>query len=545
MHPIQSIAQQLSIPESEQELYGKYKAKLPLNLIDQKKVDQGKLILVTAISPTPAGEGKTTVSIGLAQGLNKIQKKTCVVLREPSLGPVFGIKGGAAGGGYAQVLPMEDINLHFTGDISAVEKAHNLLAALIDNNLQNSKTTLGLDPRRITWKRVLDMNDRAIRHITIGQGGTGNGMPRESGFDITVASEVMAILCLCNGREDLKNRLGNILVGFTMDLKPIFARDLKAQGAMAALLKDAIMPNLVQTLEGNPAIIHGGPFANIAQGTNSVLATKMGLSLADYVVTEAGFGSDLGAEKFYDIKCQSSGLKPSASVLVATIRALKYHGGADLKSLKEPNPDAVRKGLVNLEKHLENTRHFGIPAIVAINHFVSDTEEEIKIVKDHCAALGFQAIPTKVWAEGGDGAIELAHAVTAAIETQEQNSFTPLYSWDTPVEEKIHTIATKIYGADGVTYSQKAKLNLKRIERLGLDKLAICVAKTQKSLSDDPRKIGRPKNFKINVREIEIAAGAGFLIPITGDIMRMPGLPAVPSAEQIDIDDDGQITGLF
>lgn len=545
LQAIQTIAQQLNIPESDLELYGKYKAKLPLHLIDDNKIKKGKLILVTAISPTPAGEGKTTVSIGLSQGLNKIQRKSCVVLREPSLGPVFGIKGGAAGGGYAQVLPMEDINLHFTGDISAVEKAHNLLAALIDNNLQNRKTTLGLDPRRITWKRVMDMNDRSIRQITIGQGGTGNGMPRESGFDITVASEVMAILCLCEGREDLKNRLGNILVGFTTDFKPIYARDLKAQGAMAALLKDAIMPNLVQTLEGNPAIIHGGPFANIAQGTNSVLATKMGLSLADYVVTEAGFGSDLGAEKFYDIKCQSAGLKPNASVLVATIRALKYHGGADLKTLTEPNPEAVRKGLVNLEKHLENTRHFGIPAVVAINHFVSDTDEEIQIVKDRCAELGFQAITTKVWAEGGNGAIELAQAVAAAAEEQQQSAFTPLYQWEATVEEKIHTIATKIYGADRVTYGPKAQLNLRRIKRLGLEHLAVCVAKTQKSLSDDPKKIGRPSGFTINVREIEIAAGAGFLIPITGDMMRMPGLPAVPAAEHIDIDDDGQITGLF
>lgn len=545
LQPIQNIAQQLNIPEDELELYGKYKAKLPLHLIDQEKVSQGKLILVTAISPTPAGEGKTTVSIGLSQGLNKIQKKSCVVLREPSLGPVFGIKGGAAGGGYAQVLPMEDINLHFTGDISAVEKAHNLLAALIDNNLQNRKTTLGLDPRRITWKRVMDMNDRSIRQITIGQGGTGNGMPRESGFDIAVASEVMAILCLCKGRVDLKNRLGSILVGFTTDFKPIYARDLKAQGAMAALLKDAIMPNLVQTLEGNPAIIHGGPFANIAQGTNSVLATKMGLSLSDYVVTEAGFGSDLGAEKFYDIKCQSAELKPSASVLVATIRALKYHGGADLKTLTEPNPEAVRKGLVNLEKHLENTRHFGIPAVVAINHFVSDTDEEIQIVKDRCAELGFQAVTTKVWADGGNGAIDLAQAVATAVEGQEENSFTPLYNWDAPVEEKIKTIATKIYGASDVSYGPKAELNLRRIKRLGLEKLAICMAKTQKSLSDDPKKIGRPSGFTINVREIEIAAGAGFLIPITGDMMRMPGLPAVPAAEHIDIDDEGQITGLF
>ena len=544
LQPIPKIAAQLGVSEEDLQLYGKYKAKLPLKLIDREKAAQNKLILVTAISPTPAGEGKTTMSIGLSQGLNRIGKKTCVVLREPSLGPVFGIKGGAAGGGYSQVLPMEDINLHFTGDISAVEKSHNLLSALIDNNLQNRKSTLGLDPRRITWKRVLDMNDRALRHVTIGLGGTGNGIPRESGFDISVASEVMAILCLSDGIEDLKRRLGNILVGFTGDRSPIYAKDLKAQGAMAALLKDAIKPNLVQTLEGYPAIIHGGPFANIAQGTNSVIATRMGLSLADYVVTEAGFGSDLGAEKFYDIKCQSAGLKPSASVIVATIRALKYHGGASLKKLKEPNPDAVEKGLVNLEKHLENSKLYGIPAVVAINRFTSDTDEELNIVKKRCEALGFTAVIADIWAQGGQGAIELAEAVADAAENG-GGQFQALYNWDAPVEDKVSTIATKIYGADKVIYSRKAQLHLKRIQRLGLDKLAICIAKTQKSLSDNPALIGRPSGFTIHVREIEIAAGAGFLVPITGDIMRMPGLPSIPSAEHIDIDEDGNITGLF
>lgn len=544
LKPIQDIADQLSIDHDELQLYGKYKAKLPLSLIDKEKAAQSNLVLVTAISPTPAGEGKTTMSIGLSQGLNRIGKKTCVVLREPSLGPVFGIKGGAAGGGYSQVLPMEDINLHFTGDISAVEKSHNLLSALLDNNLQNRKTTLGIDPRRITWKRVLDMNDRSLRQITIGMGGTGNGMPRESGFDIAVASEVMAILCLSDGMEDLKKRLGNILIGFKADRTPVYAKDLKAQGAMAALLKDAVKPNLVQTLEGYPAIIHGGPFANIAQGTNSVLATRMGLSLADYVVTEAGFGSDLGAEKFLNIKCQSAGLKPKATVIVATIRALKYHGGGDLKNLTEPNPEAVAKGCVNLEKHLENTRLYGIPAVVAINRFTSDTDEEIEIVKKRCEAMGIKAVLAEVWAKGGEGAIELAEAVTEAVESGEAD-FKPLYDWDWPIKKKIEAIATNVYGAVGVKYLPKAQMHLRRISRLGLDHLAVCIAKTQKSLSDDPGLIGRPENFHITVREIEIAAGAGFVVPITGDIMRMPGLPAIPSAEHIDIDEDGNITGLF
>ncbi len=544
LKPIQQIASQLNISDDDLHLYGNYKAKLPLTLIDNEKLQKNNLVLVTALSPTPAGEGKTTMSIGLAQGLNQIGKKTCVVLREPSLGPVFGIKGGAAGGGYSQVLPMEDINLHFTGDISAVEKAHNLLSALIDNNLQNRKRTLGLDPRRITWKRVLDMNDRSLRQMTIGLGGTGNGIPRESGFDIAVASEVMAILCLSNNLMDLKRRLGNILIGFTTANQPVYARELNAQGAMAALLKDAIKPNLVQTIEGTPAIIHGGPFANIAQGTNSVIATRMGLSLSDYVVTEAGFGSDLGAEKFLDIKCQSAGLKPKAVVIVATIRALKYHGGVDLKLLTENNTAAVEKGFVNLEKHLENSRLYGIPAVVAINKFTTDSDEEIAVVKNNCEKMGFKAVIADVWAKGGEGAIDLANIVADTVENGESD-FKPLYDWEWSIEKKIETIATNVYGADGVEYSPKAKLHLKRIARLGLNGSAICIAKTQKSLSDDPTKIGRPTGFTITVREIEIAAGAGFVVPITGDMMRMPGLPAVPSAELIDIDEDGNITGLF
>ena len=544
LKPIQQIAGQLGISNDDLQLYGKYKAKLPLNLIDEEKIKKSNLILVTAISPTPAGEGKTTMSIGLSQGLNRIGKKTCVVLREPSLGPVFGIKGGATGGGYSQVLPMEDINLHFTGDISAVEKAHNLLAALIDNNLQSKKRSLGLDPRQVFFKRVMDMNDRSLRQITIGLGGTGNGMPRESGFDIAVASEVMAILCLSNNIEDLKRRLGNIFVGYTFDRQPVYARDLNAQGAMAALLKDAIQPNLVQTLEGYPAIIHGGPFANIAQGTNTVIATKTGLSLADWVVTEAGFGSDLGAEKFMDIKCQSAGLAPKAIVLVATIRALKYHGGGDLKMLKEPNPEAVRKGLVNLEKHLENCRLFGIPAVVAINRFLTDTEEEISIVQQRCEAMGFKAVVANIWGEGGKGAENLAHAVVSAVENS-TGQFKPLYDWNWSIEKKIEIIATQIYGADGVEYSSAAQLHLRRIAKLGLEGAAVCIAKTQKSLSDDPTKIGRPTGFTITVREIEIAAGAGFVVPITGDMMRMPGLPDTPAAESIDIDAEGNISGLF
>ncbi|MBK6620139.1 MAG: formate--tetrahydrofolate ligase [Saprospirales bacterium] len=543
LKPIQEIAAQLNVPESELEYYGKYKAKLPLHLIDREKASKNNLILVSAISPTPAGEGKTTTTIGLVQGLNRIGKQATAVLREPSLGPVFGIKGGATGGGYSQVLPMEDINLHFTGDFSAVEKAHNLLAALIDNNLQ-SKRTLDIDPRTVLWKRVIDMNDRALRQMIVGLGGTGNGVPREAGFDITAASEVMAILCLSDNREDLKRRLGNIFIGFTKDKKPVFSRDLNAQGAMAALLKDAILPNLVQTLEGNPAIIHGGPFANIAQGTNTVIATRMGLTLSDYVVTEAGFGFDLGGEKFFDIKCQSAGLSPKAVVIVATVRAIKYHGGGNLKELTVPNPDAVRKGLPNLEKHLENTRHFNIRPVVAINRFTSDSKEELDIIAQACERMGFQCVLADNWAKGGEGAMELAHAVVKEVETG-GSSFKPLYDWNQPVEEKIHTIATKIYGADGVEYQGKAKTDLKRIEKLGLSNLPVCIAKTQKSLSDDPNLIGRPTGFTLTVREIEIASGAGFLVPVTGEMMRMPGLPDTPAAEGMDIDNEGNITGLF
>ncbi len=541
---IREIASKLNISEDDLELYGKYKAKLPLELINKEKLDDCNLILVSAISPTPAGEGKTTTSIGLSEGMNKIGKKTTVVLREPSLGPVFGIKGGATGGGWSQVLPMEDINLHFTGDFAAIEKAHNLLAALIDNNLQNKKSTLNLDGRTVLWKRVIDMNDRALRKIIVGLGGTGMGIPRETGFDITAASEIMAILCLSDDLENLKERLGNIFVGFTKDREPVFARQLNGQGAMAALLKDAIKPNLVQTIEGNPAIIHGGPFANIAQGTNTVIATRMGMSLSDYVVTEAGFGFDLGAEKFFDIKCQGAGLSPKAVVVVATIRALKYHGGADLKTLKEPNPDAVRKGLGNLEKHIENAGHFKVTPVVAVNKFDTDTDEEIKIVMDKCEALGVPVVLSEVWAKGGDGAIDLAHAVVKAIEDG-KSDFQPLYDWNSSIEEKIETVAKKIYGADGVEYSGTSRRDMRRIAKLGLEHLPVCIAKTQKSLSDNPKLLGRPTGFNLTVREIEIAAGAGFLVPITGAMMRMPGLPSNPAAESIDIDQDGKITGLF
>lgn len=541
---IGEIASQLNLTEDQLIRYGKYKAKLPLSIIDEKKWKKNKLILVTAISPTPAGEGKTTVSIGLSQGMNRIGKQTTAVLREPSLGPVFGIKGGATGGGYSQVLPMEDINLHFTGDFSAVEKAHNLLSALIDNNIQSKTRSLNIDPRMVFWKRVMDMNDRSLRQIMVGMGGRSMGIPRQTGFDITAASEIMAILCMTTNRIDLKERLGNIFVGFTYDLKPIYARDLNAQGAMAALLKDAIQPNLVQTLEGYPAIIHGGPFANIAQGTNTIIATRMGLSLSDYVVTEAGFGADLGAEKFLDIKCQSAGLSPSAIVLVATIRALKYHGGADLKTLTNPDTSALAKGLENLTKHIENIQQFGVPPVVAINIFTTDTDAEIKLIEEHCASLGVKAVRADIWGKGGAGGMELA-TVVAELADNNTKTFTPMYSWDMPVKDKIEAVAKKIYGAKKVEYTSVAKMNLRRIDRLGLNHLAVCIAKTQKSLSDNPKLIGRPRDFTITVREIEIAAGAGFLVPITGDMMRMPGLPSIPSAELIDIDEDGNISGLF
>ncbi len=544
LKPVAEIAEKMGLTADDLEVFGKYKAKLPLRLIDREKVDRCKLVLVSAISPTPPGEGKTTTSIGLAQGLNRIGQRATVVLREPSLGPVFGLKGGATGGGWSQVLPMEDINLHFTGDFAAIEKAHNLLAALIDNNLQSRKHSLGIDPRTVQWRRVFDMNDRALRDIVVGLGGTGSGVPRETGFDITAASEIMAILCLSDDLADLKSRLGKIFVGFTFDRRPVYARELGAAGAMAALLRDAIKPNLVQTAENSPAIIHGGPFANIAQGTNSVIATRMGMSLSDYVVTEAGFGFDLGAEKFFDIKCVSAGLNPSAVVLVATLRALKYHGKCDLDSVHKPNERALRAGLPNLEKHLENIRQFGIPAVVAINRFSGDSDAEMDVVRQRCADLGVRAVDSTVWAEGGAGAEQLAKSV---VETASGFSgrFSPLYEWDWPVQKKIETVCRKIYGAEAVDYLPRALSDLKTIRKLGLDKLPVCIAKTQKSLSDNPELLGRPKDFVVTVRQIEIAAGAGFVIPITGDIMRMPGLPRVPASEKICINELGQIDGLF
>lgn len=544
LKPITAIAEKFGINPNLLEMYGKNKAKIPLSCIDKSKADKSNLILVSAISPTPAGEGKTTISIGLSEALNKLNKKTTVVLREPSLGPVFGIKGGATGGGFAQVLPLEDINLHFTGDFSAVEKANNLLAAIIDNNIQSKTNSLGIDPRTVTWKRVFDVNDRALRKIIIGLGGTTSGIPRETGFDITAASEIMAILCIATDLNDLKERLGNIFIGYTFTNKPIYAKDLKVAGAMAALLQHAIKPNLVQTMEGNPAIIHGGPFANIAQGTNSVIGTLMGMTFSEYTITEAGFGCDLGAEKFLDIKCQSADLSPKAVVLTTTIRALKYHGGADLKSLKIEDLEALEQGLPNLEKHIENIEQFGLTPVIAINKFESDSLEEIQLIKDFSRSKNIRVAVADVWAKGGEGAIELAQQI---IEVVNDNTaqFKPLYNWENRVEFKIETIAQKIYGADYVEYTSNAKRQLKRIKNLGLDKLAICVAKTEKSLSDNPKLLGRPKDFTITVREIEIASGAGFLIPITGDIMRMPGLPAHPASEGIDISDDGEITGLF
>ncbi|VAV85399.1 Formate--tetrahydrofolate ligase [hydrothermal vent metagenome] len=540
---IKTIAKKLNIAEDDLELYGKFKAKLPLDLIDEQKIKQNNLILVTALTPTPAGEGKTTVSIGLTEGLNKINKQATVVLREPSLGPVFGIKGGAAGGGYSQVVPMEDINLHFTGDFNAIEKANNLLSALIDNNIQSKTQNLNIDPRTILWKRVIDMNDRALRQITIGLGGTANGIPREDGFNITPASEVMAILCMAKDFEDLKQRLGDIFIGFTFDKAPIFARDLKAENAMAILLKDAIKPNLVQTLEENPAIIHGGPFANIAQGTNTIIATKMGLSLSNYVVTEAGFGADLGAEKFLNIKSAYAGLNPKAVVLVATIRALRHHGGVQKEDYNTPNLEAVKTGFANLEKHIENIRKFNIEPVVAINAFISDSNEEINFVKAACENLGVQAVLSEGWAKGGEGTKTLAEAVVNVVE-HKATQFKPLYDWKSPVKEKIETIAREIYGADGVVYDKKAELNLRRINRLGFNDFAICMAKTQKSFSDDDKLIGRPTGFKVTVREIEIAAGAQFIIPILGKMMRMPGLPAIPASEGMSIDNNGVISGL-
>lgn len=544
MKKITEIAANLGIEEDEVEQYGHYKAKLNQKLFNRlaDKPD-GKLILVTAINPTPAGEGKTTTSVGLCEAMNKTGRKSILALREPSLGPVFGIKGGAAGGGYSQVVPMEDINLHFTGDMHAITAANNLLAALMDNHIQQGNA-LGIDVRRILFKRVLDMNDRALRNIVIGMGGKVNGIPREDHFQITVASEIMAILCLSADLEDLKRRLGNILVAYTYSGAPVFARDLHAVGAMTALLRDAINPNLVQTLEGNPALIHGGPFANIAHGCNSVRATKLALKLADYTITEAGFGSDLGAEKFFDIKCRCAGLKPDCTVLVATIRALKYNGGVAKPDLTKENVEALEKGIVNLGVHIENLRKFGVPVVVAINHFYTDTDAEIAVVKDYCEKHGAKVAFSDVFLKGGEGGIELANAVVETIEST-KSEYKPLYDEKLTVREKLDIIAKEIYRADGVNFAPKAAKALKEIEDLGLDRVPVCVAKTQYSLSDDPAKLGKPEHFSITVSDVRASAGAGFVVVYTGDVMVMPGLPKVPAADNIDVDEDGKITGLF
>lgn len=541
MSHIKDIAKKINISEDDLEFYGKYKAKLPLHL--QQENPKGKLILVSAMSPTKYGEGKTTMSIGLTDGLNYIGKKAIAVLREPSLGPVFGLKGGAAGGGYVQVLPMEDINLHFTGDFSAIEKANNLLSAVIDNNLQNTKYSLNLDPKSIAWKRVMDMNDRSLRQIIIGVGAKANGTMREDGFNITPASEVMAILCLAKDLEDLKFRLGNIFVGKTLDGKAIFARDLNVVGAMATLLKDAIKPNLVQTIDGNPAILHGGPFASIAQGTNTAIATKMGLSLGDYVVTEAGFGADLGAEKFLHIKCEQSGLKPDAVVLVATIRAIKHHAGLVAEDFKTENVAAIEKGFCNLEKHIENMQQFGLNPVVCINAFPDDTQAEYDKLKELCATKGVTAIVSTAFAQGGKGSAEVAQKVVEEIEKGTAN-YKPLYQPSDSIEHKINVVAKTIYGANSVEFSPKSKSQLKMINDLEFGHFSICMAKTPASFSDNDKLIGRPTNFDITVREFEIASGAGFIVPLLGEVMRMPGLPAVPNAERIDIDNEGRITGL-
>lgn len=544
MLPITEVAAKLGIGEEDIELYGRYKAKLSMDLIKrvQDKPD-GKLILVTAITPTPAGEGKSTTTVGLAQGLAKIGQKVIVALREPSLGPCMGIKGGAAGGGYSQVVPMEDINLHFTGDFHAITSAHMLLAAMLDNHIQQGNA-LNIDPRRIVWKRVVDMNDRELRNIVVGLGGKAHGVPRQDGFDITVASEVMAILCLATGLHDLKERLSKIIVAYDYSGNPITAGMLKAQGAMAALLKDAVKPNLVQTLENVPAIIHGGPFANIAHGCNSVMATKTALKLADYTITEAGFGADLGAEKFFDIKCRYAGLKPDAVVLVATVRAFKMHGGVPKTELATPDVEAVKRGIVNLEKHIENIKQYGLPLVVAINAFAQDTPEELEAIRSHCAAHGVNVALSEVFAKGGEGGIELAKEVVA-LATSGKADFKLLYGEELSLKEKIETIAKKIYGAVGVNYTKEANNALKDFEKMGYGHLPVCMAKTQYSFSDDPTLLGRPEGFEITIKNCRIAAGAGFVVVLTGDIMTMPGLPKVPAAEKIDVSDDGVISGLF
>lgn len=544
MQPIANIAEKLSIDADDLELYGKYKAKLPLSLCEKyRDRADGKLILVTAINPTPAGEGKTTVTVGLGEAMQKIGKNAVIALREPSMGPVFGVKGGAAGGGYAQVVPMEDINLHFTGDMHALTAANNLLCAVLDNHLQQGNE-LGIDPRRILLKRCMDMNDRALRNVVVGLGGKINGVPREDSFMITVASEVMAILCLASDMEDLKRRLGAMLVAYTYAGAPVFARDLQCVGAMAALLKDAIKPNLVQTLENTPALMHGGPFANIAHGCNSVTATKLGLKLADYCITEAGFGADLGAEKFLDIKCRFAGLKPACVVLVATIRALKYNGGVAKADLGTENVAALKKGIFNLQTHIENMHKYGVPVVVAINRFGTDTEAEIKVIKDFCREMNVEVSLTEVFAKGGEGGMDLAEKVCKTIEEKPSN-YHPLYDTALTIPEKLETIAKEIYRADGVTFTAQAKKNLAEIETLGKGDLPVCVAKTQYSLSDNPALLGAPRNFTLTVRELRLSAGAGFVVALTGDIMTMPGLPKAPAAYNIDVDTDGKIDGLF
>lgn len=544
MEPITKVAEKFGINPDDLELYGKYKAKLSDELLNKNANNKkGKLVLVTAINPTPAGEGKTTVTIGLSQALNKLGKKSFVALREPSLGPCMGIKGGAAGGGYSQVVPMEDINLHFTGDIHAMTTANNLLSSLLDNHIHQGNA-LGIDTNSITWKRVLDLNDRVLRQVVVGVGGKINGVTREDGFTITVASEIMAVVCLAEDIEDLKDKLSKIVVAYTFDGKPVTPKDLNAVGAMAALLKDAIKPNLVQTLEHTPAIIHGGPFANIAHGCNSVKATKMALELSDVAITEAGFGSDLGAEKFFDIKCRKSGLKPDCVVLVATVRALKYNGGVPKTELNIPNVDAVKAGFCNLQKHIENLHKFGVPVVVTLNNFVSDTEDEVNYIKSQCEAMGADFAIAKVWEKGGEGGIDLANKVLDVLDTKE-SKFKVLYDENDTIENKINTIAKEIYGADSVIIDPKAKKEIARLEGLGYDKLPVCIAKTQYSLSDNPALLGRPSGFKISVKEVRVSAGAGFIVVLTGNVMVMPGLPKVPAAENIDVDSNGNITGLF
>ncbi len=544
MEPISEIAKRAGIDEKYLETYGKYKAKVDLSLLNNNNKKDGKLILVTAITPTPAGEGKTTTSIGLADALRLIGKNTVVALREPSLGPVFGIKGGAAGGGYAQVVPMEDINLHFTGDFHAIGAANNLLAAMLDNHIHQGNA-LGIDVRKITWKRCVDMNDRQLRFVTDGLGGKANGVPREDGFDITVASEIMAILCLSDSISDLKQKLSEIIVGYTFDDKPVTCGQLNAAGAMAVLLKDAIKPNLVQTLEGTPAFVHGGPFANIAHGCNSVTATKMAMRVADYTVTEAGFGADLGAEKFLDIKCRKAGLTPDAAVVVATVRALKMHGGQQKDDLANENLDALKKGVPNLLRHIGNMKNvYGLPCVVAVNRFPTDTENEINFIIDECKALGVNVCLSTVWADGGNGGTQLAREVVRLCEEEKPN-FTFSYSDDLSIEEKINAVATKVYGGIGADILPSAKKQIERLNELGFSKLPVCIAKTQYSFSDDPAKLGAPENFKITVKNVRVSAGAGFIVVLTGEIMTMPGLPKYPAAERIDIDEDGTITGLF